>query len=48
MGTFIVAAILVIVVALVIWKMIKDHKKGKSACGCDCASCGGCEKMDYK
>nr|WP_288274108.1 hypothetical protein [uncultured Acidaminococcus sp.] len=22
--------------------MIKDHKAGKSSCGCDCGSCGMC------
>ncbi|MCQ2561681.1 MAG: FeoB-associated Cys-rich membrane protein [Clostridia bacterium] len=41
MGTFIVAAILIAVVALIIKKLYTDRKNGKSACGCDCGSCGG-------
>lgn len=44
MGTFIVGAALVVIVALIIRKMIKDKKAGKSChCGGDCGSCGsGC------
>jgi hypothetical protein len=42
MGTFVVAAILVIVVGLVIRSMIRDKKAGKSVqCGGDCKHCGG-------
>jgi len=44
MGTFIVGAILFLIVAAVIRKMYKDHKSGKSSCGCDCGSCGLCHK----
>ena len=29
-------------VVLVIIKSIKDKKKGKTSCGCDCANCKGC------
>lgn len=43
MGTFITAAVLAGIVGLVIRKMIRDKKSGKSLqCGCDCAHCGGC------
>lgn len=38
-GTIIVCAILIAVVALLIWSMIRDKKKGKSSCGCGCSSC---------
>ena len=50
MGTIIVAIILACVVGLIIRKMIKDRKNGKSHCGCDCGQCGGCEtkKMSTK
>ena len=42
MGTAIVALALLSVVALIIRKMIKDIKQGKSIqCGCDCKHCGG-------
>ena len=42
MGTAIVALALLSVVALIIRKMIKDKKQGKSIqCGCDCKHGGG-------
>ena len=39
-GTIIVAAVLVLVVGFVIYRMIKDKKSGKGCTG-NCASCGG-------
>ena len=42
MGTVVVLAILAGVVALIVSKMIKDKKNGKSIqCGGDCNHCGG-------
>lgn len=42
MGTFVVGAILVGVVAFVIQSIIRDKKNGKSIqCGGDCSHCGG-------
>ncbi|CDD48584.1 putative uncharacterized protein [Firmicutes bacterium CAG:534] len=42
MGTIIVGAILLLVVALVIRSMVRDKKNGKSLqCGGDCSHCGG-------
>ena len=42
MGTVVVLAILAGVVALIVRKMIKDKKTGKSIqCGGDCSHCGG-------
>ena len=42
MGTVVVLAILAGVVALIVRKMIKDKKNGKSfLCGGDCSHCGG-------
>lgn len=42
MGTLIVLAVLVLIVALIIRSMIRDKKNGKSVlCGGDCKSCGG-------
>ena len=39
MGTAIVVTVLVVIVGLIIFRMIKDKKAGKSSCGCGCASC---------
>ena len=42
MGTVVVLAILAGVVALIVRKMIKDKKNGKSIqCGGYCSHCGG-------
>ncbi len=45
MGDFIVIAVLVILVSGIVYKMIRDKKSGKSACGCDCSKCGKCCSM---
>lgn len=39
MATIIISAVLMIVVAVVIAGMVRNRKKGKSSCGCGCASC---------
>lgn len=47
LGTVLVSAGLLLIVALVIVKLIRDRKKGKTACGCNCAHCamaGSCHK----
>lgn len=48
MATIIVSAVLIIMVAAVITSMIRGKKKGKSSCGCGCASCpaGSCCAMN--
>ena len=38
----VIIAVLVLVVGLLIRGMIRDKKEGKSCCGGNCASCGGC------
>ncbi len=38
-GTILITAALVLIVALIARKLIKDKKKGKSSCGCNCAHC---------
>ena len=44
-GTFIVLAILVVVICLVVRSMIKKKKNGKSLqCGVDCKNCNGCHR----
>lgn len=43
MGTFIVGAVLLIIVGLIVKSMVRDKKNGKSIqCGGDCGKCGGC------
>ncbi len=43
MGTFIVGAVLLVIVGLIVKSMVRDKKNGKSIqCGGDCGKCGGC------
>lgn len=37
--TVIICAVLIAVVAAIIYSMIRNKKKGKSSCGCGCAEC---------
>ena len=51
LGTIIVSLVLIAIVALIVGKMIRDKKKGKSSCGCGCANCamrGSCHSTDKK
>lgn len=46
-GTILICLGLIAVVTAIIVKLIRDHKKGKSSCGCNCAHCamaGSCHK----
>jgi hypothetical protein len=38
-ATIIISAVLVAIVAAVIVGMVRNRKKGKSACGCGCSHC---------
>lgn len=39
--TLFIASILFLIISLIIWNMIKEHKRGlHPACGCKCSSCG--------
>lgn len=40
MGTFIVGAIVLVLVGMAVYSMIRDKKNGKSSCGGDCSKCG--------
>ncbi len=51
MGTFIVALMLVAIVALIVMKLIHDKKEGKSSCRCGCQNCamnGKCHSSNKK
>lgn len=38
-ATVAVAAGLAVIVGLIVFKMIRDRKKGGSGCGCGCSGC---------
>ncbi|MGN0492883.1 MAG: FeoB-associated Cys-rich membrane protein [Acutalibacteraceae bacterium] len=38
-ATIIICAVLIAVVAAIIVSMVRNKKKGKSACGCWCSDC---------
>ena len=42
LATIAVSLVLVLIVALIIRKMIRDRRAGKSSCGGNCACCGLC------
>lgn len=47
LATILISAGLLLIVVLIIVKLVKDKKKGKSSCGCNCAHCamsGSCHK----
>ena len=39
LATVIITAVLLVIVAAIIVSTVKDKKRGKSPCGCKCASC---------
>ena len=50
-GTIIVCAILICIVAFIVVGMIRDRKKGKSPCGGNCCGCpmaGSCHGTEPK
>lgn len=38
-ATVIISAVLLVIVAAIIVSIVKDKRRGKSSCGCKCASC---------
>lgn len=39
LATIIITAVLLVIVAAIIVSIVKDKRRGKSSCGCKCASC---------
>ena len=38
-------AAVALIIGLAVWRLVKNRRQGKSACGCDCANCGcGCDR----
>ncbi|MDD7515583.1 FeoB-associated Cys-rich membrane protein [Ruminococcus flavefaciens] len=51
LGSIVVAVILIAVVGLIIFKMVKDKKEGKSSCSHGCQNCamhGQCHRTENK
>ncbi len=47
LGNIVVIAVLILITVLIIRKLVRDKKSGKSACGCNCGHCamsGSCHK----
>lgn len=38
-GTLLIGIIVALIVVLIIIKLAKDRRKGKSSCGCNCSHC---------
>lgn len=39
LATVIISAVLLVIAAAIIVSIVKDKRRGKSSCGCKCASC---------
>lgn len=39
LATVLISLALVIIVALIVWSVLRDKKNGKSTCGSNCAHC---------
>ena len=49
--TVLICAALVVLVGLIIFSLIRDKRKGKNTCGCNCAHCamaGSCHGQKKK
>ena len=40
-GTILIVAVLLAIVAAIVVKLARDKKQGKSTCGCSCPGCHG-------
>ena len=43
LGTIVITAVLIVIVACILHKIIKDKKHGRSSCGGNCAHCNMCK-----
>ncbi len=39
LSTILISAVLVVIVAMIVWHLVRQKKQGKSSCGCNCAHC---------
>ncbi len=42
-ATLAVSSVLLVVVGLIVFKMVRDKKRGKGGCGCGCGGCAMAE-----
>lgn len=47
-GTILISICLLIIISLIIYKIIRDKKSGKSSCGCNCSNCALHHKCCHK
>ena len=50
-GTILICAALIVLVALIVRSLVRQKKQGKSSCGCNCGSCpmsGKCHSAGNK
>ncbi len=46
MATWIVGGVLLLIVAAIVWKLLKDKGARKGGCGCNCSRCSaGCGRQ---
>lgn len=51
LSTIIISLVLAAIAGLIIYRMLKDKKHGKSSCGCNCSCCpmgGACHGGNKK
>ena len=51
LSTALVLAVVILIAGAIIYKLVKDKKKGKSSCGCNCAHCamaGSCHSANQQ
>ena len=48
LGTMLICAVLIVIVALIVRSLVRQKRQGKSSCGCNCAHCarhGACHRQ---
>ena len=48
LGTMLICAVLIVIVALIVRSLVRQKRQGKSSCGCNCAHCamhGACPRQ---
>ena len=48
LGTMLICAVLIVIVALIVRSLVRQKRQGTSSCGCNCAHCamhGACHRQ---
>ncbi len=51
LSTILICFALIVIVAMIIWHLVRQKKQGKSSCGCNCAHCamsGSCHSTVHR